>query len=330
MEIETCNDPDTLCELLTDLYSEEFNYVKMVYKTTISSEANEYSGYEAPYENFLCSTTALFNSKSEKCNNPISSDTYMFFRGYSEEPLFMMDCNATYIVGSYEIHNFDDGTNAHQILGWVISDMFMCLHEYIDADTETKEFNRDAVRYMDFYIEFENLIIEALGEDDGSITKTESHNPSIDILSVEIVGPTFHELEVKYRINNISDKRGRVYLTCSGHAYQDELRFNDDNFENDYREDGTYTYKINYCGNEKPVTFTIFYGYGDFDTNEGWQKTLSTTVSLLYLKDVFFTETNNTIGSVSIPKEEIYPLYFEGTYVGAWTTHESCDLIEID
>jgi len=175
---------------------------------------------------------------------------------------------------------------------------------------------------MDWYLSFENLVVGNLGNNTGSITQTESLSSSIDILSVEITGPTMHELNVKYQIKNISEERGVVYLTCSGHAYQDELHFNDENFKNDYREDGCFDYDVYYGGNEKPTTFTIFYGYGEFDPYEGWDNECMTTITLLY------TEDYGEISSSTIPNDEIYPLYFEGEYVGAWTLHESRDLIE--
>lgn len=81
----------------------------------------------------------------------------------------MMDSNATYIVSSYEITNFDDGTYVQSINGWVISDLFMCLHGYIDAEAEEISLMREAVSSMDYYLEFENLIIDILGEHSRSI-----------------------------------------------------------------------------------------------------------------------------------------------------------------
>lgn len=325
MQIENCNDPNRLCELLFDLYGENFTYVEMKYITY----DNGTKGYATPYEEFLCQAIALYNTQSNKHHAPITTDTYIFFRENDESPSFMMAADASYIVDSYEILNFDDGTHCHKVDAWVISDLFMCLHEFLDTDAETIAYFRDAVRYMDFYLDFENLIIGKLGENSGSIDKTDSLNPSIDILSVDIVGPSFCEMEVKYRINNISEKRGVVHLTCSGHAYQDDLHFNDENFEDDTREDGTYTYRVLYAGNGTPVTFTIYYGYGNFDPYEGWDKEIRETVSILYVDPGFFAETNGVIGSNSIPENEIHPLYFEDVYVGAWTTHSSGDLMVI-
>lgn len=313
-EIETCKDPDTLCQLLAEVYGEEFTYIKLEY------DPNEMT-YEEPYSDFICTATPLYNGDLYRV--PISSDTYLFFMGYSEEPSFVMDCDGAYIVSKYEIKNFDDGTHAHSISSWIATDLFMCLHEYIDENAEQKAFMRDAVRYMDWYLAFENMIVGSIDNNAGSITQTESLRPSINILSVEITGPTMHELNVKYQIKNISEERGVVYLTCSGHAYQDELHFNDEIFKNDYREDGSFDYDVYYGGSEKPTTFTIFYGYGEFDPYEGWDNECMTTITLLY------TEDYGEISSSTIPSDEIYPLYFEGEYVGAWTLHESRDLIEI-
>ena len=314
-QIENCTDPDTLCRMLWEIYGEEFTYIKLEYDA-------EAMTYKEPYADVICTAIPFYNG--DLYRDPISSDTYLFFMGYSEEPSFVMDCDGTYIVRKYEIKNFDDGTHAQSISSWIITDLFMCLHEYIDEDAEQKAFMRDAVRYMDWYLSFENIVIDSLNGNNGNINHTESLRASIDILSVEITGPTMHELNVKYQIKNISEERGVVYLTCSGHAYQDELHFNDKNFKNDYRQDGYFDYNVYYGGGEKPTTFTIFYGYGEFDPYEGWDNECMTTITLLY------TEDYGEISSNTIPSDEIYPLYFEGEYVGAWTLHESRDLIETD
>ena len=324
MDIETCKDPDALCQKLFELYGKEFSYVKMVHKSTKDPEANEFAGYEPPYEAYICNSIAMYDTASPLFKAPISTDTYLFFMAGNEEPSFIMDCDATYIVRSCESKNYDDGTHVYSINSWVMSDLFMCLHGYIDEDEEEKNYMREAVRYMDWYLAFENLVVDSLNEEDGNITKTESLSPSIEILSVEIEGPTMHELNVKYKIKNISNSRGVVYLTCSGHAYQGVLHFNDGNFKNDYREDGCFEYDVYYGGTERPVTFTIFYGYGEFDAYKGWDNEQMTTITFL------FSEDYGEISSSTISVNEIYPLYFESKYVGAWTIHESQDLIEIN
>lgn len=122
-----------------------------------------------------------------------------------------------------------------------------------------------------------------------------------------------HELNVKYQIKNISTNRGVVYSTSSGYAYQDELHFNDVNFQNDYREDWCFDYDVPYDSGEKPVTFTIFYGYGKFDPYEGWDNKCMTTIALLYAEDY------GEISSNTITDDKLHPLYFEGEHVGYWT-----------
>lgn len=167
MEIETCQDPDRLSGILMSFYGEKFNCIKLKYKE--SNSPDKFTGYEAPYEEFICSSSTLYNTTSTLNQIFISSDTYLFFEPYNEQPLFMMDSNATYIVYSYKIQNLDDGTHVHSIKGWVISDLFMCLHGYIDADAEKTAFMREAVSNMDYYLELENVIINILGEHSRSI-----------------------------------------------------------------------------------------------------------------------------------------------------------------
>ncbi len=321
MEFENCKDPEVLCQLLFDLYGEEITYIKLTY---INTDDGKYLGYEEPYDDFICTSIALYDTLNPLCKVPICSDTYLFFRPYTEEPIFMMDCDASYLVSSYKINNYEDGTRSHNISGWIISDLFMCLHGYTDAAPEEKNNFKEAVRYMDFYLDFENLVIESIGEETGNITKTESLTPCVNILSVDISDSSMYKMNIKYEIKNISEKRGVVYLSCSGHAYQDELHFNDEKFENDYRKDGSFDYDVHYAGRDFPVTLTIFYGYGDFDPYEGWDKEQTTTVTILYAEDY------GKISSTTIPENEIFPLYFDGKYIGAWTTHISGDLIEID
>ncbi|MBD5168547.1 MAG: hypothetical protein HDT20_00205 [Oscillibacter sp.] len=318
-EIETCTNPEQLLSILSNLYGEEFSYIKMEWTDT----GEGHLGYKEPYEDFLCQVTCFYDT--DRIKAPVSSETFVFFREYNETPSFIMDEDGTYLVRDYEIKNFDDGTNCHNITAWICSDLYMCLHGHIEDDAEGKKLLSDAVRYMDFYLDFENLIIDYLGDLAENVSKIESLNPSIEILSVEVCGPTMHELMVNYQIRNISDERGTVYLTCSGHAYQDQLWFNDENHKNDYRDDGCYSYNVFYGGHgQGSETFTINYGYGTFDIYDGWSKSCVTTMRILYIEDY------GEISSDTIPAEEIHPLYFEGEYVGAWTTYESGDLIEIN
>lgn len=113
-----------------------------------------------PYDDFICSANCLYNTQRTKM--PFSSDTFIFFKGYSETPAFIMDSEGFYLVSSYEIKNFDDGTHCHYISAWMCSDLFMCLHEFIEGEAETLASYKEVVVCMDCYIEFENLITTAL------------------------------------------------------------------------------------------------------------------------------------------------------------------------
>lgn len=161
IEIENCTDPDQLCQMLNNLYGEEFYFIKLEYEEWSDSDGN-HAGYKKPYDNFVCSVTCLYNSYRMKPY--ISSDTFAFFKENNEFPTFIMDSEGSYLVGSYEIKTFNSGEHAHDIVAWVCSDLFMCLHEFIDADEESVSILQEAVLYLDFYIEFENLIIDTLGD----------------------------------------------------------------------------------------------------------------------------------------------------------------------
>ena len=75
-----------------------------------------------------------------------------------------MDCDATYIVDKYEVTPFDDGTHAHIITSWVTSDLFMCLHKYIDEDEETKATLRESVARKEYAEEYgaEDVLVDPL------------------------------------------------------------------------------------------------------------------------------------------------------------------------
>lgn len=146
---------------------------------------------------------------------------------------------------------------------------------------------------------------------------------SIEILSVEYTGDPMYPLNVTYKINNIKSVRGCVYLTCDAHAYQRQMFFNDENHTNEYRADGIYDFGVGWLGQGAVNYLTIYYGYGTFDPYAGWSNSCSAKIHYRLVDD------HGTISSATIPDEEIYHLYDEnGVEVGAWTLHESGDLIE--
>ena len=324
MEIESCTEPDSLCAILSELYDVDFNIVKLTHKTTNDSTANEYSGYEEPYDDFICSSHTLYNPSHPLSNIPISTDTYLFLQPRNETPLFIMDALGTYVVSDYDISQFDDGTHAHKVDSWVISDLYMCLHQFIDTDLETKNYLSEAVQYMDYYMDLEALVRDNLGGDIETQTPSlSSKKPNIEIISVEQQGVTSHDLIAKYRINNISNEPGVVVYTCTAHTFAESLNFNLDDFPNDFREDGYYEYDFSYSrGTDNISCLSIYYGYGDQSSSGSWEHNLFSYVYILYSEDY------GTITSDTIPEDEIFPIYYEGEYIGAWTTHESADLYE--
>ena len=80
MEYETCSDPNELCELLKMLYGEAFSYSIMPF--------GEQSDHLYP-------VVALYHYGSK---DHLNSDAYVIFKAESEEPLFVMDADGTYIV----------------------------------------------------------------------------------------------------------------------------------------------------------------------------------------------------------------------------------------
>ena len=176
---------------------------------------------------------------------------------------------------------------------------------------------------VDSYVRFEDMIINSMTVDSGTITSPLLEKAYIEILSVE-EGLYYGEYKVRFKIHNIQKERGCLYLSCTAHAYITQKFFFDDLHENEYREDGIYEYTFNFHNHEDGVdAMRIVYGYGKFDTSEGWTNKCAATISYLQVEDY------GVIGSNTIPEEEIYPLYYNGEYVGAWTTHDSGDLIEV-
>ena len=329
LKIESSTDPEEVCAILGNLYGEEFSYVKLERADSDEEEAGMYVGYKEPYDDILCSSTGLFNTRLG--NMPIYSDTYLFLRAYNETPAFVMDCDGTYIVSSYEIHQFDDGTSGKSISSWVMTDLFLSLHGFTDESEEDKAVMEEVVRTLDYYMELEELIRADLGisdtdEDDSasaSDDSTQIHgDATIDILSVEYTGDPMYPLYVEYKINNIADSRGCVYLSCDAHAYSEQMFFNDENHVNEYRADGIYDYELGWMGEDAPNYFNIYYGYGTFDTSAGWSNSVGVKMFYRFVRD------HGTITSNTIPEDEIHQIYDGDTVIGAWTLHPSGDLIE--
>ena len=138
--IEKCTTPDELCEIVDSIYATEFNYICMSYKESDNQTKESLLGYEAPYSDFTCFVYSYYDYNSPIVSLPVCKDTYLFFEKYSEVPAFIMTEDGTAIVSSYEIKNYEDGTSAKIIEGRVITDLFMCIHGYINEGESDREY----------------------------------------------------------------------------------------------------------------------------------------------------------------------------------------------
>ncbi len=153
--------------------------------------------------------------------------------------------------------------------------------------------------------------------------ETDLDPASIEIISVEYTGDPMCPINVTYRINNIKTVRGCVYLTSDSQAFIRQMHFFSENHLNEYREDGVFDYDLSWMGQGATNYFNINYGYGIFDPNEGWSNSCSLRLYYRLVDDY------GTISSETIPESEIYHIYDGDAEIGAWTLHESGDLIEV-
>lgn len=151
-KIEQCTSPDTLCNILKELYGEEIYFTKIEYNANLKE-------YEETGGGFIFQVAALYDVHKSKA--PIKDDVFSFFKPYSEMPVFIMDSSGSYPVGSYEIKNFDDGTHAHCVNAWSATDLFLCLHSFSECNGDEKQRNTlsDGVRFMDWYMEYEARVL---------------------------------------------------------------------------------------------------------------------------------------------------------------------------
>lgn len=155
-------------------------------------------------------------------------------------------------------------------------------------------------------------------------TNIQVSDATIKILSVRPCEDGMYNLTVDYKIENIQDVRGCVYLKCDAHAFTTQVFFNDENHRNDYREDGIFSYNVGWQNDGTTKSLNIRYGYGEFDPYTGWTKECSTKIYYRLIEDY------GTISSTTIPQNEIFDIYNDEQYIGAWTINYNGDLIEID
>ena len=146
--------------------------------------------------------------------------------------------------------------------------------------------------------------------------------PNIEILSVTPLKNDIDNLKIEYRINNIKDVRGCVYLKTDSHAYFTQTFFNDDLHLNEYRSDGLYSYTVGWLNDSETKYLSIVYGCGEFDPYNGWNTECQTK---MYYRLI---ENNGRITSKTIPQHGIHDIYDGDKYIGAWTLDPSGELIE--
>lgn len=155
-------------------------------------------------------------------------------------------------------------------------------------------------------------------------TNIQLNDTTIKILSVRPCEDVMYDLVVDYKIENIQNIRGCVYLNCDAHAFTTQMFFNDENHRNDYREDGLFSYNVGWQNDGLTKSLNIRYGYGEFDPYTGWTKECSAKIYYRLIGDY------GKISSTTIPQNEIFDIYDGEKYIGAWTLNPSGDLIEID
>ncbi len=146
----------------------------------------------------------------------------------------------------------------------------------------------------------------------------------IEIIGVRPCKDGMYSLTVDYKIENIQNVRGCVYLKCDAHAFTTQMFFNDENHLNEYREDGNFSYNIGWQNDNTTKSLIIRYGYGDFDPNIGWTKECKKKIYYRLVEDC------GKITSPTIPQNEIFDIYDGEQYIGAWTLNQNGDLIESD
>ena len=153
---------------------------------------------------------------------------------------------------------------------------------------------------------------------------TQVDDAAIEIISVRPSNDGMYNLTIDYKINNIQNVRGCVYLKCDAHAFTTQMFFNDENHRNDYREDGMFSYDVGWQNDGITKSLNIRYGYGEFDPYTGWTKECSAKIYYRLIEDY------GKIASTTIPQNEIFDIYDGEKYIGSWTLNPNGDLIEID
>ena len=162
------------------------------------------------------------------------------------------------------------------------------------------------------------------------ITPNVEHNDNttaeanIEIIAVYPCKEGMGDITVDYRINNIQDTKGCVYLHSDSLGYFHQMFFRDENHIDEYREDGKYSFNVSWLNDGTTKYLSVLYGYGEFNGETGWSNECRTKIYYRLVEDY------GRISSNTIPQNEIYDIYDGNKYIGGWTLNPSGDLIEAD
>lgn len=167
---------------------------------------------------------------------------------------------------------------------------------------------------------FSNETITSKAEHNDNITS----EANIEIIAIYPCNKGIDDITVDYRINNIHNTRGCVYLHSDSLSYFHQMFFRDENHIDEYREDGKYSFNVGWLNDGSTKYLSILYGYGEFNSETGWTNECRTKIYYRLVEDY------GRISSNTIPQDEIYDIYDGDKYIGGWTLNPSGDLIEVD
>lgn len=151
MIFENSKDPEQMVEMLENLYIEPVTYIPMKFDV-------ENKKYFEPYEDFEFEVLSIYSP--DKSKGLISSDSYAFFVGETEVPIFIMDQDGSYLVSDYEVVT-GDNDYVHKVTAWAMSDFYLCLHGYAECnnDENLRMIYKNIVKSLDFYTDFEARLL---------------------------------------------------------------------------------------------------------------------------------------------------------------------------
>lgn len=213
-EIEQCTSPETLCQILSDIYEDEISYIELDAETV----NNEY----------VIQVLAMYNVDLLKV--PLTSRVFVFLRPYQETPVFIMDDDGSYPVSNYEIKTTEDGNSYSKLSAWHATDLFLCLHSFAKCEDNLDD-RADyvtAVQALEWYMEFEARVILNTYRQNGTNEVFEQVAPSDERASwlYPIMDGTLATRIDAFieKAKDITSGDGPIYDYEALYPYQDEIR----------------------------------------------------------------------------------------------------------